>query len=139
MNRRAWLIGAALPLLGPPLRAAARAESAVLDRLVGTWRSDRAVTMKHWFAPGAVTPAQASRVAGFFGHVTHHYTRTHLTVDFPGAAQPVRLPFSLIGFTDNSATLALPDEAQHTVFFTEAGYFIRSGGGFEHFARVVAG
>ncbi|MBN8549381.1 MAG: hypothetical protein J0M12_08715 [Deltaproteobacteria bacterium] len=47
-------------------------------RLIGTWRSDRALTLKWWTFPPNVTPAKRARFGRLFGKLTFRITKDRI-------------------------------------------------------------
>jgi hypothetical protein len=82
MSRRTFLGAVSLAAMWLTFTSArARASTEFDQRLLGTWRSNRELTMKYWrFYPG-ISQAQKEQIAQRFGKLTWRFTETEYFYD----------------------------------------------------------
>ena len=114
-------------------------DSGVDQRLIGTWRSDKARTIKHWCYSKELSPEKKERFEGIFGKFTLRFTETHIHTDYEGEKQVV--PYSVVASDESSVVILWnePDRQslQH-IHFDQEGYHVLSGYNVEFYTRVPA-
>jgi hypothetical protein len=108
--------------------------------LVGTWRSDRERTLKHWsFAPGA-SPEGRAKIESWFGEFTYVFTARLARAEYPGGSWEAR--YRVRDESSNALTIDLLHPGRPevlTLYFDEPFFFVRTGrNNFEYFRRIAA-
>src|SRR5688500_1878468 len=100
--------------------------------LVGTWRSDRAMTLEYWaFSKTASRKFKSiSRAKDCFGHLYWQITRKKLTTWYP--TLPIEsTPYRIIWENWNSVAIVFPRNAdkilRHIVFVDPDRFFVLAG------------
>jgi hypothetical protein len=118
------------------------------SRLIGDWRSNRALTVASFPPQRKLTPDRRASFDGLFGRLTLNYTRRYLYTHLPTkSTEPPfrqRIPYRVLASDAGSVTIALKDSlgGQHTTqqihFVGPNRYWIPLGtkGAREYFDRL---
>lgn len=139
--RRAFLRLLTLsPLIATATSSLAAANKRRIDRrLIGTWRSDKERTVKHWHYAKELEPEKKERFENIFGKFSLHFTNTHIHTEFEGEKQVV--PYTVVA-SDHSSVVIMWHEKERSslqhIHFDGEGYYVLSGYNVEFYTRVSA-
>lgn len=110
--------------------------------LVGTWRSDRAMTLEYWAFPKTASNKlkKIVRARDFFGNLHWQVTRKQLTTWYP--TLPLRsMPYRVVWENPHSIAIVFPRDTdrplRHIVFVDPDRFFMLAGmANCEWFKRV---
>ena len=110
------------------------------NRLLGTWRSDAALTLAEWtFAPNT-SDSDRARIEAYFGKQTLRYTAAQVTSELDGAR--TTCPYRVSSVDGDWITIVRRvhgrDEIQHLRFIEPDVYCVTAGRNREYFRRVGA-
>lgn len=111
-------------------------------RLLGTWRSDRRLTVAEWRSKRRLTPKLRKHIADMFGHLTLRFTLTRLYSEFKGNRHVVE--YKVLASDSESVAVLYRDcfpkgpRIQHIHFQGHSHYWIALGYNREFFRRVKA-
>jgi hypothetical protein len=143
MSRRSALLQLAIVGAAATVRPSFASPTAAVDsRLLGTWRSDRDLTMKYWrFSPDS-TPETKETVANFFGHLVWRITKARFSVEFEVENIQYSRPYRVIAKDALSALVGIGPESdqdlQYIRFEQDHLYIIAGKYNFEFFTRIEA-
>lgn len=110
--------------------------------LLGTWRSDVALTMANYtFQDKRPDPQTLQRISEMFGKMTHTFTPTAFIVEerhsFGNARREVDYRVDRLTDSTVSLSFAVPREyPDMTLYRGDGWYSIRAGRNFEYFRQV---
>jgi hypothetical protein len=139
--RRLFLRNAALFGLAAANAGSANASTPrKLDkRLIGTWRSDRELTMKYRRFKQELDVEKREQFAHIFGKMKKRFTATHLYSEFDN--ERLSGPYRVVAKDAKSVVIALQGdtgtELQQLVFENDY-YYVLTGYNLEFFRRVAA-
>jgi hypothetical protein len=119
--------------------ARAGSQQLVVQRLLGTWRSDKERTVAHWQFEPAASIATREKLAAWFGRFTYTFTPVRVTANFDGGTWAAS--YRITSATENALALEIrhPERSESLSLYFDGPYFlIRSGrgGNFEYFKRA---
>ena len=108
-------------------------------RLIGTWRSDAAKTMKNWTFPRKLAAARVRQFRDIFGKMTWKFSSRGVTTTYDGVTKRGR--YSILWADDFSAVVLFSGaegENCHHLFFEEKWFFLVAGraGNVEYFKKI---
>ena len=107
-------------------------------RLLGTWRSDKELTIIYWRYTKELAPDRRERFENLFGKLTIKYTESHAYSEFDETKDSCK--YEVIGRDDNSVAIIWhekqEDKIQHIHFEENDLYYVLVGYNVEFFRRV---
>lgn len=116
-------------------------EPCVIDaRLLGTWRSDAALTLAEWGFAAGTSAAQQERIRSLFGKLTMRYTPARVFTEFEG--DRTVCPYRVVAMDSESVAILRRtegrNEIQHIHFQERGVHWVTVGRNREFFCRVEA-
>jgi hypothetical protein len=109
-------------------------------RLLGTWRSDAALTLPEWVFAEGTTDAQQSRIRSLFGKFTMRYTAARVFTEFEG--DRTVCSYRVVATDPDSVAILRrtegKNEIQHIHFIESSVYWVSVGRNREFFRRAEA-
>ena len=107
--------------------------------LLGTWHSDRSLTLKDWIWRRGWTARKRKKLASIFGHLALRYTRSRLYSDYKGHKEIQNYKIVAVDADSVAVILwdsSLEDRQIRHIHFENDRYWIAIGRQREWFKRV---
>lgn len=109
-------------------------------RLLGTWRSDAALTLADWSFSTDTSEADRARIEEYFGRMTLRYTAAKIQIEIAGkrTSCPYRIAKEDGDWIVIIRRTGGRDEIQHLRVIEPDVYWVSVGRNREYYRRVVA-
>ena len=115
-------------------------EATSTHRLLGTWRSDKELTLSHWVFSGESTGADHVAKANWFGRLVVRYTAEAVHTEFDG--DQTACFYRVMTSNPDSIVIVCRtndrDEERHLHFLNSETYWVQCGSNREYFRREAS-